>query len=51
MPNPLIHIRIPPEGLKLLTEARIQAMRRKQTLGQWLTVILREKFGNENSDR
>ena len=40
MSNPIRLIRFPPEGLELVQEARIQAMREGKTLGQWLTEVL-----------
>ena len=42
MPNPLLHIRVPLEGIELLRQARIQAMIERKTLGVWLTELLRE---------
>ena len=50
MPNPLLHIRVPPEGLALLREARIKAMREGKTLGMWLTELLRDMFSGNGRD-
>lgn len=46
MPNPQLHIRVSLEGIELFREARIQAMRERKTLGDWLTEHLRSILHN-----